>query len=187
MVGVYVMFFGVPLLYILFSNDYEGSKSALDIKRRRKSHLIMKFLYFLIMCYTISVVAISCFSISIQGVCSNIARNLGHVLGFFSGCFVLFQWLPQIYSTYKFKGSGSISIITLSIQAPGGIINLIFMIFISKEQFSTWVSIFVNTSQALILLSMLIFYNYKSKLKKKKEQKKELSDHKPLLSTEEEI
>ncbi|KAJ6240465.1 pq loop repeat protein [Anaeramoeba flamelloides] len=184
MVGLYVMFFGVPLLYILFSNDYEGSNSTLDIKKRRKNQRIIKVLYILIMCYTISVVGISCFSISFQGICSNIARNLARVLGYFSGFFVLFQWLPQIYSTYKFKGSGSISIITLAIQAPGGIINLIFMIFISKEQFSTWISIFINTSQTLILLCMLLYYNFKSKFKKILEKKKKVNDHTPLLSPE---
>ncbi|KAJ3426040.1 pq loop repeat protein [Anaeramoeba flamelloides] len=182
--GLWVMFFPVPLLFILFHNNYESIKTQRQSKREQKKYKLYAFLYVLVVLDVVVVALITIISVAIQGPCSVIARTLAQILGVVSGIIVLFQWIPQIYSTYKFKGAGSVSVITLAVQAPGGFINLAFMIFISKEKFSTWFSFFVNTIQVIILLTMIIYYHLKSKIKKKNKKKDsiDLTENEPLIS-----
>ncbi|KAJ3429787.1 pq loop repeat protein [Anaeramoeba flamelloides] len=182
--GLWVMFFPVPLLFILFHNNYESIKSRRQSKREQKKYKLYAFMYALIVLGVVVVALIATVSISIQGPCSVIARTLAQILGVVSGIIVLFQWIPQIYSTYRFKGAGSVSVITLAVQAPGGFINVAFMIFISKEKFSTWFSFFVNTIQVIILFTMIIYYHLKSKIKIKNKKKYsiDLKENEPLIS-----
>jgi len=97
------------------------------------------------------------------GECSSAVINFGFSAGILSTVCTFVQWGPQIYSTYRLKAVGSYSILTLAIQAPGTLVVVYFLLFISKEGISTWLAYLTAGIQQLILLSLLIYYNYKGK------------------------
>ncbi|KAJ3441744.1 pq loop repeat protein [Anaeramoeba flamelloides] len=183
--GLWAMFFPIPLLFVLFHNNREAVTNEIQFRKKKIEFRWTVVLFIFTILDVVVVSFVSILAIAIQGPCSPVARNLAIVLGFISGMIVIFQWMPQLYSTYKFKGAGSISVITLVIQAPGGLVNLAFLIFVSKEKFSTWFSFFTNNVQLFILLSMIIYYHLKSKKKKKTSITDDVDSNKiPLLDSE---
>lgn len=82
----------------------------------------------------------------------------GRSLGTLASVVTFIQYLPQIYTTYKLKSSGSLSMIMLSIQCPGGYFNCLFMAFGQKNDWSIWLPYFVAATQQLILLLMCIYF-----------------------------
>ena len=87
-------------------------------------------------------------------------KNYGKSIGTLSSILVFIQYAPQMYTTYQIKGSGSLSTTMLLIQAPGGIINCLFMAIGQKENFSTWLPFLVSALQQFILLGMCFYYDW---------------------------
>ena len=63
------------------------------------------------------------------------ATLFGKILNIVSVCITAFVWLPQIIEIYKSKTVGSLSLISLSIQAPGSLIVFIYQFVANK---SSW-------------------------------------------------
>jgi hypothetical protein len=50
---------------------------------------------------------------------------------------IMLQWIPQIYTTWKLKGPGSLSIITLMMNSVGSVLNVYFYVA-DGNAFWTW-------------------------------------------------
>lgn len=85
---------------------------------------------------------------------------LAEVIGYVASVVVVIQWSPQIYRTIKFKSSGSFSIVMILMFVPGCFTIMFFMAVIEKESFSLWISYLLSGIQMVILLCLLIWYDY---------------------------
>ena len=91
---------------------------------------------------------------------SAVTLNTGKVLGTASSVLSLIHYLPQFYTTCKIKGMGSLSLIMLCIQAPGGIISAVTMALGQNEHWTTFMCILCSAIQQLILLIVCLYYEY---------------------------
>eukprot|EP01133_Synstelium_polycarpum_P010873 gene10873-12669_t len=101
--------------------------------------------------------------LSKYGPCGHPTYIFGYSMGILSTIVTFIQWSPQIYKTFRSKSVGSFSIIMLCIQGPGTILTVYFMIFVSHESVSTWLSNVSSALQIMVLLVLLIFYNQREK------------------------
>jgi len=97
------------------------------------------------------------------GDCAYVTLGFGYTMGIVSTVMTFIQWAPQIYSTFRSKSVGSFSILMLLIQAPGSFVIIYFLIFVSHESISTWLSYVSAATQQLILLALLYYYARKSR------------------------
>lgn len=97
-----------------------------------------------------------------RGFASSQLLNYGKVMGTVSSVMCIGQYLPQFITTCKLQDSGSLSIATLCIQAPGGLLNTIFMMVGNDEHWTTWLSVLVSCMQQFILLGMCIFFKVRA-------------------------
>eukprot|EP01113_Clastostelium_recurvatum_P011933 TRINITY_DN16140_c0_g1_i1.p1 TRINITY_DN16140_c0_g1~~TRINITY_DN16140_c0_g1_i1.p1 ORF type:complete len:305 (+),score=23.28 TRINITY_DN16140_c0_g1_i1:78-992(+) len=94
------------------------------------------------------------------GDCANAVMDLGFAYGMLSTVITFIQWAPQIYKTFVAKSSGALSLIMLMIQCPGSFIMAYFMAIVSRESISTWLSSLASAIQQLILIIMLLYFDY---------------------------
>jgi uncharacterized protein with PQ loop repeat len=82
------------------------------------------------------------------------------IIGYAASVFVVIQWTPQIYRTIKFKSSGSFSILMILMFVPGTFTIMFFMAVVEHQSFSLWISYLLSGIQMIILLGLLIWYDY---------------------------
>jgi uncharacterized protein with PQ loop repeat len=56
------------------------------------------------------------------------AQTYANTLGIVSAIVPVFVWTPQLYTTYKLKGPGSLSLTMQVIQTPGSFIQAFFQV-----------------------------------------------------------
>ncbi|OHS99842.1 PQ loop repeat family protein [Tritrichomonas foetus] len=100
------------------------------------------------------------------GFASNYVFNFGGICGTIATIIGFAQYLPQMITTCVLKDPGSLSMILLWIQAPGGTANALFMWIAQGDHWTTWISILSASIQQFILIGICIYYT----LKKKKEK-----------------
>jgi uncharacterized protein with PQ loop repeat len=128
--------------------------------RERK---VARILFVLLLVFFLIVCGIAAALIIFTGECSRPTLLYGSALGLVSTIITFVQWSPQIYATFKRKSVGSFSILMLCIQCPGSMLIVYFLIFVSHEQVTTWLSYVSSLVQQIILLILLIYYHFKAK------------------------
>ncbi|EAX88233.1 hypothetical protein TVAG_348750 [Trichomonas vaginalis G3] len=93
-----------------------------------------------------------------SGFLSIATNSYGIVLGLICSGISFVQYLPQIYTTCKIKGLGTLSLAMLLMQAPGGLANVYLIAFVNKKNWSTWLPIFVAACQQILLICIIIFF-----------------------------
>jgi uncharacterized protein with PQ loop repeat len=88
---------------------------------------------------------------------------LGKVYGAIAALLWAAQYLPQMWTTWKLRSPGNLSLLVLAIQAPGGFINSLFMAVGQKDDWTTWVSSLAAAIQQLILLIECLYFKWKNK------------------------
>lgn len=94
----------------------------------------------------------------IYGFNSSEIRKYGTFLGSTASMLVYCQYLPQFITTISLKGPGSLSLLTLEIQAPGGLMNALFMWIGQGHHWSTWLSLMIAAIQQFILLFICFYF-----------------------------
>lgn len=92
---------------------------------------------------------------------SSPVKDCAYLLGAQNDLLVIFQYLPQIYTTFKNKQSGSLSILTLALQAPGSFLDASFLAFGQTADWSTYCPIALTGVFQTILTIMAIYYDRK--------------------------
>lgn len=101
---------------------------------------------------------------------------MGRVLSSINGFLVFLQYLPQIYTTCKIKKSGSLSVLTIGLQAPGSFLDVVFFAFGQGNDFSIWAPILLTATLQTILTVMCIYYDYKDKKRKQFQDDNKIED-----------
>lgn len=154
-------YFSVPLSSMIFSDFAMRSKLSphIQMKRWRISYILTSvFMAFHVL------MTLGSYLIGIgYGFFSTMAARIGQIYGVASSVIVLAQYIPQIITTIRLKDNGSLSLLMLAIQAPGGTINSLFMWIGQGEDWSTWVPFFIGAMQQFILLGICIFFKIKKR------------------------
>lgn len=100
---------------------------------------------------------------------SNPVSLYGKLLGYLATGLEVLYFLPQEISILKIKGPGSLSIVMLCIQGPAGVINSLFMALVNHDDLTSWLMLFVDgCEQIIMLLTCLTFYLMKKCAKPEK-------------------
>ncbi|ANZ77473.1 BA75_04795T0 [Komagataella pastoris] len=86
--------------------------------------------------------------------------QFANLSGVFSSLVGGLQYLPQIYTTYKLKHPGSLSIKMMSIQTPGGFVWTASLFLQPNSKWSSWLPYFTAAMAQGILLIMCIYYKH---------------------------
>eukprot|EP01111_Echinosteliopsis_oligospora_P019671 TRINITY_DN9622_c0_g1_i1.p1 TRINITY_DN9622_c0_g1~~TRINITY_DN9622_c0_g1_i1.p1 ORF type:complete len:289 (+),score=29.42 TRINITY_DN9622_c0_g1_i1:139-1005(+) len=132
-------------------------------KMQGREYILSRLCMGLLLIWDVTLIGISSFLLYHFGECSETALTFGKVLGYISTGLTFCQWAPQIWNTFRSKSVGTFSKTMLLIQAPGSLIIIIFMIFITHEDVTTYLSYISATVQQVILLVLLFIYDRKSK------------------------
>ncbi|OHT10612.1 PQ loop repeat family protein [Tritrichomonas foetus] len=71
------------------------------------------------------------------------------------------QYLPQMITTIRLQDPGSLSLMLLLMQAPGGLANALFLWFGQGDHWSTWISILSAAIQQFILIAIILYFKFK--------------------------
>lgn len=101
-------------------------------------------------------------SLLYTGVNSSFVQQMNFVFGIIGTVTIIFQWSPQIVTTFVHKGPGALSILTLAISAPGSILTFISLLFARKSA-SVWLPYILSATQQIIIISMALFFRFRKK------------------------
>jgi hypothetical protein len=105
-----------------------------------------------------------------NGFASTIVTRLGSIAGGVASAMTIFQYLPQFIMLCKLKDNGSLSLLMLAIQAPGGTISTIFMCIGNSDNWSTWLSLGLSALQQWFMLALCLFYKARIFVVKRRKQ-----------------
>lgn len=162
LVGVWMVTFPVYWWFLLFYLRTDSFKK--NMGKRRRDFIIAWLLFAFFVAYVGLTSLLAGVFIGALGDCAQTTIDYGWSMGMLSTATTFVQWLPQIYKTWRIKSVGSFSILTLGIQAPGTMIMVYFLLFLAGESVSTWLAYFTAGCQQLVLLALLMYYNFKNKL-----------------------
>jgi len=86
-------------------------------------------------------------------------RLFGISLGLASSLLVLVRYAPQVLLTVAARKSGAISKRSYFLLGVGGFLGTYFQVFGSKEQWSTWMPVFVGNCLTTAILALCCFYD----------------------------
>ena len=173
--SLWYMYLGNTFLtLIFFDKKPREHRNAEQIKTNRK--VILAFTIGLHSIFIVLIILYFVFG-STNGYFESFLRQYGYILGFAGGVIAIAQYAPQMYTTCKLQSPGSLSIVLLAIQAPGGTINSMFLAFGNKDNWTTWFPLIVGAMQQFILLFICIYYVCKAR-----KLKKQMMDEQPLIS-----
>lgn len=87
-----------------------------------------------------------------------VAQWIGFLLGIVGTVCVILQWGPQIWTTWKLKAVGSLSVLMLLIQLPGTLVVIYFQGVVNDAHWSTVLPYVVNAIEFTILLGLCGFF-----------------------------
>lgn len=81
-------------------------------------------------------------------------------LGLFSTTLTIVQYLPQLYTTYKLKSPGVLSIAMMAIQTPGGFVWTTTLMLKPGANWSSWLPFLTAAIFQGLLLVLCVYYTY---------------------------
>lgn len=157
--ALWFCFLVIPFLHLIFfDKELREARPAKQIKREKLMSLVIIILFpsldfiFLIVYFVIG---------AVTGFNSSITLNYGKVCGTIATIIGFAQYIPQMVTTIRLKDPGSLSLILLLIQAPGGTANALFMAIAQHDDWTTWISILSASIQQFILIIICVYYKAK--------------------------
>lgn len=154
--SLWILYLPVSALVIIFNDRKERpNKPSRNFK---KEFLFSNFFIMTLHSISLSFIIVYFIIGFLKGFGSYDLLQFGKVTGTISTFITLAQYIPQIVTTCKIKDNGSMSIITLAIQAPGGTANAIFMIFGNNDHWTTFMSTLSSAIQQWLLFLLCVYY-----------------------------
>eukprot|EP01105_Mastigella_eilhardi_P015080 TRINITY_DN3434_c0_g1_i7.p1 TRINITY_DN3434_c0_g1~~TRINITY_DN3434_c0_g1_i7.p1 ORF type:complete len:423 (+),score=96.72 TRINITY_DN3434_c0_g1_i7:92-1270(+) len=154
--------FNFPLYfyYLIFFTKLHTNEN-----RRQR---IFSLIFFVLMLFLLTgITGLSILLSYVNGMCGTVTRTFGMALGIISLIITIVQWSPQIYTTWRNKAAGSMSLAMVAMQAPGSAVIVVFMVAVTHENITTWVSYLASAAQLFILLFLLTYYELHDRCGKK--------------------
>ncbi|GAM28621.1 hypothetical protein SAMD00019534_117970, partial [Acytostelium subglobosum LB1] len=163
--SLWLFTFPIFMLYILFT-PYDLRRIFLaggDLKNARREYKAGKVFFLFLILFLIAIPIAMAALLYRYGPCRHTTYIFGYGMGILSTVITFVQWSPQIYKTFRAKKVGTLSIAMMCIQCPGTILTIYFMVFVSHESVSTWLSYLSAALQMAVLLTLLFYYRHKNK------------------------
>lgn len=85
---------------------------------------------------------------------------IAQINGLLSTFLTMLKYIPQIYTTYRLKHPGTLSIGMMCIQTPGGLVFTLTLYFTHGSHWSSWISYMFAFLLQGTLLTLCIYYQY---------------------------
>lgn len=161
MASLWIAYLAIPFCMLIF-RDKEVRERQKEEDRRAGWIVIVSTVFVLVGTGIVMFITYIVAGIT-KGFSSPFEQSIGSVYGTISALLVTAQYLPQMITTIKLKDRGSLSLLMLAIQAPGGFTNSMFMCFGQHEHWTTWVSFLVSALEQFVLLAICLFYTWRKK------------------------
>ena len=80
--------------------------------------------------------------------------------GLCSALLTMMKYVPQIYTTYKLKHTGTLSLHMMYIQTPGGVLFAMTIMMTKGSHWSSWISYLIACTLQGVLLSLGVYYEH---------------------------
>jgi uncharacterized protein with PQ loop repeat len=126
-----------PLItYIIFIKYYYSNDYVIIIKKKvKQKYIVYGFFAFYVIVFLLCTTLTSVILWLKWESWKKHGILFGQILNIMSAVITSFVWIPQIIKTFKKQSIGSLSLLSLLIQAPGSFIIFIFQVIISN---SSW-------------------------------------------------
>jgi uncharacterized protein with PQ loop repeat len=124
------------------------------------------------------IIAVYVIGVVLHGFGSAYIVTMGRFFGVVACFLCIAQYVPQMITTCKLRDNGSLSVVLLCIQAPGGLVNSMFLCFGQNEDWTTWLSILAAAIQQFVLLGIIGYFKWK----RRHEIRPELSETGPTVN-----
>lgn len=145
----------LPLSLIFFDKEIREKRMPDSFKKERASAITFSVLFLLTM---LIMFAVFIGFIGKFGIGNRYVAGFGKVFGAISSALSMVHYIPQFVRTCIIKDNGSLSLIMLAIQAPGGFYNGLVMAIGQGEDWTTFLAIMFSAIQQGILLILCIYY-----------------------------
>ena len=93
---------------------------------------------------------------------SNILYYSGQIFNILASILSVAMWIPQLYTSYKIKKEGSLSLIALFIHCIGCILTVIYQVILSKQDFTVGLPYLLGAILELFVIIVCMYYKNKS-------------------------
>lgn len=107
--------------------------------------------------FVVGATLLTAFFVWAYGAHDDKSRLLFTIFGYIALATILLQWLPQIWTTFKMRSSGTLSPFTLILNMVG-CAAVIFVAIASGNSPLTWVAYAASAAQQAVLLVMLLIF-----------------------------
>ncbi|GMG20098.1 unnamed protein product [Ambrosiozyma monospora] len=133
------------------------TRNSVDESRTEYEKIYLSFQWFLAYAFVNFVLVI--YLVFYQGE-ANAVMKFANLSGILATVFAMFQYFPQIYTTYRLKHPGSLSINMMLLQTPGGFVWSLSLFLQPGSKWSSWLPYISAAFLQLILLSMCLYYTW---------------------------
>jgi uncharacterized protein with PQ loop repeat len=182
-VGLWITYLPIAFLnMIFFDTEPRLVRSGAAIQGERYFNRMLTILTTLV---SLVILVVYVGGVVLQGYGSAYLMTIGMFFGTLATFMCIAQYVPQMITTCKIKGSGSLSLLLLAIQSPGGFVNSAFMAFGQGDNWTTWLSILAAAIQQAILLGICLVFNARQKKRRETASESNLNMSETLLGDHE--
>jgi len=153
------------ILYILFVYYYRLEPTAFETRVSRNREKKISIIVLVLVLFFSIVLAIICgvlyYDVKLRG---TILASIAKVLGGTSSVLMIIQWAPQIYTTYRKRSPGNLSVLMLLLQMPGALLVMFFQAVLNSADVTTWAPYAFLFVEQLILVIMCSIYKYQNQI-----------------------
>ena len=144
-----LIYYAVFILLFIFYEDKSSTRWKVVIGYFIGFHVFM-----------IIALVLTALSVTVIDNCSTFSLVYAHASGVIGSILVFIQYLPQLWTTYKNKSSGSLSLTANLAPSIGFIFYILFMAFSTEQDFSAYLKYIVSLLVQGLLSCMQIYYDY---------------------------
>eukprot|EP00658_Telonema_sp_P-2_P075557 TRINITY_DN6515_c0_g1_i2.p1 TRINITY_DN6515_c0_g1~~TRINITY_DN6515_c0_g1_i2.p1 ORF type:complete len:260 (-),score=50.71 TRINITY_DN6515_c0_g1_i2:87-866(-) len=105
----------------------------------------------------VSMIAATCM-VSARSTCSEVSLNLAQGLTYTGSVLVMVAFAPQLWSTWKLKSAGSLSLFFILIQTVGNVLVFVNYKFIQDDPWTSWAPTLVAASMQGTIVSLGTYF-----------------------------
>ncbi|OHS97623.1 PQ loop repeat family protein [Tritrichomonas foetus] len=155
-----------PVIYLNLLFFDKAHRKTEEPSKTRKARFILCSLTIILDIIFVTMISILFGLGFAYGFQSSQVQYLGHVCGFVAMFVCIFQYFPQFITTCILRDHGSLSLVMLGIQFPGGFLNAFFMCFGQKEHWTSWLSTMAAAAQQMLLFILCLIFKVRNKIKR---------------------
>jgi len=149
------------ILFVVYFRTQPYYHETLESRIRGKRVSIIVFITAIVLSIILAIVCgVLYYDVHLRG---TILASIAQALGIISSILMIVQWAPQIYTTYKMRSPGNLSVLMLLLQMPGALLVMFFQAILNSADVTTWAPYAFLFVEQLILVVMCSIFNIQEK------------------------